>query len=99
MVFLKLKNTPPVNQARTVKKLNLESYLQNTALICKGNYTCLVPKSATTELLSFNLKTSVEHGFCGKSGRERQRIARREWLDPCRERFCRISRPDLFTKP
>ena len=26
-----------------------------------------------------NLEKSVEHGFCGKSERERQGIARREW--------------------
>jgi hypothetical protein len=29
-------------------------------------------------MLPLNLKKSVEHGFCGKSGRERQRIVGRE---------------------
>jgi hypothetical protein len=29
------------------------------------------------ELQDINLEKSVEHGFCGKSGRKRQRIARK----------------------
>ncbi len=36
-----------------------------------------IKRNAYQSIATLNLEKSVEHGFCGKSGRKRQRIARR----------------------
>ena len=45
------------------------------------------------------LETSVEHGCVENLGVKDKESLEENGLSPCRERFCRISRPDFFTKP
>jgi len=56
----------------------IQSEIDVKYIIVEQNYRFLIDDGLIHYALII-LETAVEHGFCGKSGRERQRIARREW--------------------